>query len=95
MKKLFVLLLIFSIQVVHAALHPKYQNKKDLQVMVTFVESHEKVLTTLESIDFKHFTVYYNNGCKALFGRKYIYKAPGWAGPADPLEFKRSTCKIE
>lgn len=95
LKRVLLLVLVFSVQSSYAALHPKYQNMKDLKVMVGFIESHEKVLVTLEGIDFKNFTIHYNHGCKVIFGRRYAPKPAGWAGPADPLEFKKSTCEIK
>ena len=75
-----------------AALPPEYQNIKDLKVIVNYIEDNEKILSTLESIDFENFTVRYNNGCIATFGRKHTPKPEGWVGPADPLEFKTTSC---
>lgn len=79
----------------HAALPPVYQNLKDLKVIVSYIEEHEEILSTLESIDFDNFTVRYNNGCKATFGRKHTPTPEGWVGPADPLEFKSTSCSEE
>ena len=76
----------------HAALPPQYQNLKDLKVMVNFIEKNQTILSTLESIDFEKYTVHYNNGCVVKFGRKHSPKPLGWVGPADPLEFKSTSC---
>ena len=93
--KLLIALLFIAPELVCAALPPQYQNMKDLDVIVEFIKQHERILVSLESIDFKEYTVYYENGCVATFGRKEIAKPGGWVGPADPLEFKRSTCSID
>ena len=93
MKKIvFVSILFGVVQSALAALPPQYQNTKDLDVMVGYIESHPEVASTLESIDFLKYTVNFGDGCKAVFGRKATTKPPGWVGPADPLEFKESTC---
>ncbi|MCL4111528.1 UNVERIFIED_CONTAM: hypothetical protein GTU68_002312 [Idotea baltica] len=78
-----------------AALPPKYQNSKDLDVMIRFVKDHTQVMSTLKSIDFKNFVVYFGSDCKAVFRRKHTPKPKGWVGPAGPLEFKSSTCSLD
>ena len=88
------LILFVSIQCL-AALPPKYQNDKDLNVMVTFVKEHSKIISTLKKIDFNAKKVYFGNDCVAVFERKYRKKAKGWVGPADPLEYKKSNCEID
>ena len=87
--------MLFLSQMSHAALPPEYQNLKDLKVIVNYIEKNEKILSTLESIDFKNFTVSYNNGCIATFARKHTAKPDGWVGPADPLGFKSTSCSEE
>ncbi len=94
MKTRFLLLLLLS-QISYAALPPQYQNLEDLQVMISYIEKNEEVISTLDSIDFESFTVHYSNRCKAIFGRKYTPKPEGWVGPADPLVFKSTSCNGE
>lgn len=89
------LVLLLAPAITYAALPPKYQNMKDLDVIVGFIKQHEEILSTLESIDFENYTVHYRNGCVATFERETSPKFPGWVGPADPLVFKKSTCPIE
>jgi hypothetical protein len=79
----------------NAALPPRYQNVKDLAVMVAFVRSHPLVASSLKSVDLDTYTVHYKGNCKAVFGRKARIRPPGWVGPAAPLEFKRSNCPVE
>jgi len=78
-----------------AALPPRYQSIEDLDVLVDYIKKHPEVASTLESIDFLEYTIYFGNGCKVVFGRKSTTKPPGWVGPADPLEFKKSNCFAE
>lgn len=93
MKRLIVLLIILLFaQYAIAALPPRYQNIKDLDVMVEYIKGHPEIAATLKAIDFSEYTVSYGNGCKAVFDRKSTVKPSGWVGPAAPLEFKRSTC---
>lgn len=95
MKKIIVsLFILFLSEFSFAALHPKYQNMEDLDVMVEFVKNNEKVMSTLTSIDLENFVVYFDIDCKAVFDRKVSAKPRGWVGPADPLEFKMSTCRL-
>jgi len=89
------LVLLFVSQITYAVLPPRYQHLKDLDVIIEFIKEHELILSTLESIDFENYTIRYRNGCTAIFGRKEIQKPQGWVGPADPLEFTRSTCSID
>ena len=94
-SKLLLISLLFVSQMTCAALPPKYQNMKDLNVIIEFIKRHELVLETLVTIDFKSYTVHYGKSCKAIFGRKHVPKPEGWVGPEDPLEFKHSNCEID
>lgn len=96
MKKVVFLvsIMLITVQYANAALAPQYQNVKDLECMVCFIKQHPKVASTLESIDVTEYTVYFDNGCRAVFGRKVIEKPENWVGPADPLEFKESDCEV-
>ncbi|MBS0457248.1 MAG: hypothetical protein JSS44_07975 [Proteobacteria bacterium] len=78
-----------------AALPPQYQNAKDLDVMVGYLKAHEAVMATFTSIDLQHFVIHFGADCQIVFGRAYKPKPAGWVGPADPLEFKRSTCRVD
>jgi hypothetical protein len=78
----------------HAALPPQYQNAKDLDVMVAFVKQHAVVMSSLRSLDLQAQVIHFGKDCQAVFGRASTPKPPGWAGPADPLEFKNSTCPV-
>ena len=77
------------------ALPPRYQNVKDLAVMVEFIETYPLVAAQLKSIDLSQFTVYFGDDGEAKFGRKAIKRERGWVGPAAPLEFKTSNREIE
>ncbi|WP_198263815.1 hypothetical protein [sulfur-oxidizing endosymbiont of Gigantopelta aegis] len=91
---LFIIVLLYG-QFVSAALPPRYQNANDLDVMVSFINTHPAVASSLDFIDFRNKTVIYNVDCKAVFGRKVSFKLPGWVGPAEPLEFKHSSCDVD
>lgn len=93
MKKAVLLPVVFAgVGIASAALPPQYQNMKDLDVIVEYIREHPEVASGLKSIDLGTLTVYYGHHCKAVFGRQAIVKPPGWAGPAAPLELKRSGC---
>ena len=95
MRKIILALIVLCIAFpVHAALAPEYQNPKDLEVMVRFIKEHPRVLSSLQSIDFKNYTVNFAPYCKAEFGRKEIFRPSGWVGSAAPLEFKESNCDV-
>ena len=78
-----------------AALSPRYQNEKDLKVLVQFINEHERILSTLKTIDLEHLIIHFGHDCKAVFGRKSRAKPKWWVGPVDPLEFKESTCNLK
>jgi hypothetical protein len=94
-KNILLLIVLSYAQLAYAALPPQYQNTKDLDVMVEFIKEHPRVSSTLKSIDFANYIIYFDNDCKAVFGRKSTVKPLGWAGPADPLEFKSSNCDVD
>lgn len=94
MKKLQWVVLFLYAQVACAALPPRYQNTRDLDVIVAFIKKHAKVSATLEQIDLQNYAIYFGHGCKVIFGRRVSIKPLGWVGPADPLEFKSSNCDI-
>jgi len=96
MKKVVFLLIVFAcIQTAIAALPPRFQNMNDLDVMVEYIRVHPTIASTLKSIDLQEYTVYFGDGCKAVFGRKSVMRRQGWVGPAPPLEFKSSNCPVD
>ena len=94
MKKTAALLLIIALPA-HAALPPQYQNRRDLEVMLAFVQQHPRVEAGLNSIDLDAYTVRYERECIARFIRDVQPKPPGWVGPMDPLIFNESTCAVD
>jgi hypothetical protein len=93
MKKTILFSLVLTgVGMASAALPPQYQNLKDLDVMVEYIREHPEVAAGLRSIDLGALTVHYGHRCQAVFGRQALPKPPGWVGPADPLELKRSGC---
>ena len=78
-----------------AALPPKFQNEKDLDVMLSYVKSHPDVLSSLQAIDLGILTIYYGDGCSAEFTRKIVDRPAGWVGPAEPLVLKKNFCPEE
>lgn len=99
MKKITMLALFFApFFATQAALPPRAQNWRDLQVMNTFISQHDHVAATLKKIDLTKFEIHFgerNKDCRALFGRKKITRPPGFKGPAAPLEFKSATCPVK
>ncbi len=89
------LISLLSAVTLFAALPPEHQNIKDLDVMVEFVKTHPKVAATIRKISVVDRKVYFGAGCKAVFVRKPSAHPAGWAGPAAPLVFKRSTCLLD
>ena len=95
MKILLSTLLLLLMTQSYAALPPEYQNEKDLNVMVQYINKYSKVISTLQQIDFKTKTVYFGDNCWVKFARKEQHKPQGWVGPAAPLVFSKSNCKID
>jgi hypothetical protein len=91
-----ILLTLLSVpQATLAALAPIYQNASDFEVIINFIKTHDTVMETLDSIDFRKFVIHYGDDCKVFFERKEVVRPRGWAGPAEPLEFLSSTCSIQ
>ena len=59
------------------ALPPHFQNMKDLEVMVRFIEEHPKVASQLKSIDFKAKRIYFDDEGIVDFGRERIKRERG------------------
>ncbi|BAF72761.1 conserved hypothetical protein [Sulfurovum sp. NBC37-1] len=95
MMKKTAVVLFFGSGLLFAALSPQVQNEKDLAVMTDFAKSHPKVMATLRVIDLEEKVIRFGAGCKVIFHRKESLKPKGMVGPADPLEFKRSTCLVD
>ena len=77
------------------ALPPRYQNMKDLKVMIDFLEKHPVVMAELKLIDMESFIIHYGVDGEVRFGREVIKRKQGWVGPAAPLEFKRANREID
>lgn len=75
------------------ALPPRYQNVKDLKVMVDFIYEHPKVAGRLKSIDLQTLTIHCSNNGEIKFGRRRRERRG--PGPAAPLEFREANCEIE
>ena len=95
MRIIFLSIILLISQYAIAALPPQSQNINDLDVMVEYIKDHPEIASSLKSINLSEYTIYFDHDCKAVFGRKSTVKPSGWVGPADPLEFKRSSCIIE
>ena len=95
MKIIIALYLVVLSQVSFAALPPEFQNEKDLNAMVQYINKYSKVISTLQQIDFKTKTVYFGANCWLKFTRKKQHKPQSWVGPAAPLVFLKSNCKID
>ncbi len=78
-----------------AALPPHYQNRRDLEVMLEFIQAHPRVESSLNLIDLDTYTVRFGRDCTARFVREETPKPPGWVGPADPLVFASATCPVD
>jgi len=75
-----------------AALPPQHQNSNDLNAMLSYVNANPVVMSGLQAIDLLSHTVFYGEGCTAVFERLVIAKPAGWVGPADPLVIKKDSC---
>jgi hypothetical protein len=78
-----------------AALPPQYQNAKDLDVMIAFAKQHQRVISTLKSIDLQTNSVSFGEDCVARFTRTQSQFQPGLVGPAAPLVFSSSNCPLQ
>ena len=94
MKKFTALLLVLAVPA-QAALPPQYQNRRDLEVMLAFIQQHPRVEAGLNAIDLETYTVRYERECIATFVRDVQPKPPGWVGPLDSLTYRTSNCPIE
>ncbi|RCU51929.1 hypothetical protein DU002_05550 [Corallincola holothuriorum] len=89
------LCLIYS-SVSLAMMAPKYQVAEDLRVMTDFIAAHPKVAETLESIDYKARTIYFSDGCKAVFEvPESSVVSLLFSEPPPQLTFKSSNCELE
>ena len=87
-------ILLATASVAQSALAPVYQNARDLDTLVAFIKSHDRVLSGLRSIDLEHRIVHFGNGCQAIFHRKVVKRLPGWVGPVESLELVKATCPL-
>lgn len=78
-----------------AVLPPQYENAKDLKVMMDFIYQYPiDVLGKLRVIDFEQRKIIFGDNCEATFvrGKKKPGEPP--IGPAAPLVFEKSSCKV-
>ena len=66
MLKTIPIIMILS-NLLFSALPPLYQNDRDLNVILKFLEKHPIVKSGLNSIDFDAKVIYYNRECKVYF----------------------------
>jgi len=97
MKHVFLtLILLLGAVSANAALPPRYQNSKDLAVMVNWLEDNPGVMEQLKVIDFQnkkiHFGVFSADECHAAFTREVVERPFGWVGPAGPLIHDYTIC---
>jgi len=97
MKNVFLtLILVLGAVSASAALPPRYQNSKDLAVMVNWLEENPNVLAQLKVIDFEnkkiHFGVFSADECHAAFTREVVERPFAWFGPAEPLTHDYTIC---
>lgn len=91
------LFITLSAMPAHSALSPTSMNIRDLNVMVSFIEQHQKVADTLIRIEFETFTIVFENNCKAFFVRPkrgLVDYLVGKPGPQPAIEFASSTCPL-
>jgi hypothetical protein len=94
MKSFTALLFLLALPA-QAALPPQYQNRRDLDVMLAFIQQHPRVEAGLNGIDLDTYSVRYERECIATFERDVQPKPPGWVGPLDPIVFKSSNCDLD
>jgi hypothetical protein len=75
-----------------AAIPTQYQNSNDLNAMLSYVQASPTIMADLQAIDLVSQTVFYGEGCTAVFERLVIEKPAGWVGPSDPLVIKEDSC---
>ena len=83
---------VFAVSTVQAALPPQHQNANDLNALLSYVKASPAIMSQLQAIDLISKTVFYGDGCTAVFERLVIEKPEGWVGPADPLVIKKDSC---
>jgi hypothetical protein len=87
-------LALATIAIAQAALPPYAQNRRDLEVMIDFINQHRLVGDTLNTISLDDYSVRYADTCVAQFVRKKNTMPRGWVGPSPGLEFKSSNCDL-
>ena len=88
------MLLISTAMPARSALPPQFQNRRDLEVMVDFINRHPKVARMLKIIDIRNATIEFDESCMAFFERE-PQQGIIMPGPAQPLAFKSSNCAVE
>ena len=90
--KALMVITLCSSSLTQAALPPEHQNSNDLNAMLSYINANAVVMSGLQAIDLMSHTVFYGEGCTAIFERLVIEKPKGWVGPEDPLVLKEDSC---
>ncbi len=79
---------------VHSALPPDVRNQMDLKVMLDYANKNYEVISQLESISLKEFTIYYSDNCKVEFKREARKEGAPIVGSETELIFKKKVCEM-
>ncbi|MGF1765556.1 hypothetical protein [Aliivibrio kagoshimensis] len=95
MKGFLGLVLFLSSFFSHSAISPSNTNRHDLNVLVSFINQHQKVADTLEQIDFANYSVIFDSGCVAKFIKPENSLLSLITSSAPPsLQFDSSSCPL-
>lgn len=67
-----------------SAMAPSVVTLRDLNVFVKFLEEHQEIADTLEVIDIKNHSMFFDGGCRANFERKTSWSL--FSGPGSQAE---------
>ncbi|WP_413700311.1 hypothetical protein ACLKMH_24350 [Psychromonas sp. KJ10-10] len=87
---------LFTVSInAQSALSPTSLKLRDLDTLVSFIEQHDRVADTLESIDLKNYTVFFDSGCEANFVRvKESLLKMSMPGPQPGIKFNSNSCAL-
>ncbi|AGS39471.1 hypothetical protein [Cycloclasticus zancles] len=89
------LLLLSSASYTQAALPPSAVNLRDLDTMVLFIKTHQRVAQSLKQIDLISLTIFFDRDCEAHFERQTpSFLTRAMPGPQPNIKFKSSNCPI-
>jgi hypothetical protein len=78
-----------------SALSPTSLKLRDLNTLVDFIQQHDKVADTLESIDLLNYIVIFGRGCEVRFVRaKQSLLSSSRPGPQPDIQFEKSNCPL-